>query len=119
MARTVFDFDSLSPALQQFMPRLDAGVSLAFDAMQAKAESYARANAPWTDRTGNARAGLSATHVSEAMVRHTLVVYHTMPYGIYLEVRWSGRYAIIGPTTVAVAPELAALVAAAVRHAVT
>lgn len=114
--RGVFDFDSLTPGLRKVMPRLDAGVGLAFDAMEPKAESYARQNAPWTDRTGNARAGLFAKHQATPMVEHRLVVYHTMPYGYWLEVRWSGRYAIIGPTIFHTAPELAQLVTTAVSH---
>lgn len=118
MARGVFNFDTLSPSLKVLLPRIDAGVGLAFDAMKPKAESYARSNAPWTDRTGNARAGLKADHIAVPMVKHTLVIYHSMPYGYWLEVRWSGRYAVIGPTTFNTAPELAALVASAVNHAI-
>jgi hypothetical protein len=115
--RGIFDFDTLSPGLKRVLPKVDAGVALAFDAMEAKAETYARTNAPWTDRTGNARAGLFAKHQAIPMVEHRLVVYHTMPYGYWLEVRWSGRYAIIGPTVFHTAPELAKLVTAAVGHA--
>jgi hypothetical protein len=116
--RGVFDFDSLTPNLQRLLPRVDAAVSIAFDAIEARAVTYARENAPWTDRTGNARNGLQAKHVSEPMVVHKLVVFHTMPYGVWLELRWSGRYAIIGPTLFHMAPELATAVAAAVNRAV-
>lgn len=115
--RGVFDFDSLSPNLRELLPRVDAAVDLAFDMAEASAETYARTNAPWTDETGNARNGLMATHVPEHMVKHTLVVYHTMPYGYWLEVRWSGRYAIIGPTLFHMSQELATTVAAAVSRA--
>lgn len=119
MARKgVFDFDTLTPSLKQLLPRVDAGVDLAFDAMEPVATSYARSNARWTDETGNARNGLFATHLSEPMVLHQLIVYHTMPYGVWLEVRWSGRYAIIGPTMVHIAPILAANVAAAVNRSI-
>ncbi len=117
-SRGIFDFNSLSPALKQMLPRIDAAVSIAFDAREAKAESYARENAQWTDRTGNARNGLQAKHVAVPMVVHRLVVFHTMPYGIFLEVRWSGKYAIIGPTIFNTAPELTALVTAAVQRAI-
>lgn len=116
--RGVFKFDTLSPHLKRLLPAVDAGVDLAFDAMEATATGYARANAPWTDQTGNARNGLFATHQSEPMVVHRLVVYHTMPYGVWLEVRWSGRYAIIGPTLFHTAPDLAANVAAAVNRSI-
>jgi diacylglycerol kinase len=99
-------------------PAIDAGVDLAFDAAEPQATTYARANAPWTDRTGNARNGLFATHEPEPMVRHSLIIYHTMPYGVWLEVRWSGRYAIIGPTMFHIAPLLAAQVAEAVNRSI-
>lgn len=114
----IFDFDSLTPHLRQLLPKVDAGVKLAFDMMEAQAQSYARANAPWTDRTGNARAGLDAKHESTPMVEHSLVIFHKMPYGVWLEVRWSGRYAIIGPTMFHIAPLLAVAVTEAVNRAV-
>lgn len=114
----VFDFDSLSPELQQLLPRIDAAVDIVFDSYEAVAETYARGNAPWTDRTGNARAGLFAKHDSEEMVVHRLTVYGSMPYTYWLELRHSGRYAIIGPTMVHIAPQLAADIAGAIRRAV-
>jgi len=116
--RGVFDFDTLTPALKRLLPVIDSGVDLAFDAVQPMAESYARENAPWTDRTSNARNGLFATHDKVPMVVHRLIVYHTMPYGLWLEVRWSGRYAIIGPTLFHTAPQLAVITAESVRRAV-
>lgn len=118
MAKGVFKFDSLSPALKELLPRVDAAVDLVFDRYEAVAETYARSNAPWTDRTGNARQGLFAQHDSEPMVQHTLTVYGTMDYTFWLEVRWSGKYAIIGPTLLDIAPEMAADLAAAVSRAV-
>lgn len=112
-----FDFDSLTPSLQGLLPRIDAAVDLVFDRYESTAETFSRTNAPWTDRTGNARQGLFAQHDAEPMVVHRLVVYGTMPYTYWLEVRWSGRYAIIGPTLVHIAPLLAADVAAAISRA--
>lgn len=113
----IFDFDTLSPKLKTLLPRIDAAVSLAFQAIEPRAESMMRSQARWTDRTGNARNGLTATHEPEPLVRHTLVMYHRMPYGIWLEVRWSGRYAVIGPTMFEVAPQLTSMVTAAVNRA--
>lgn len=119
MARKgIFHLDTLTPNLQRLLPRVDAAVDIVFDSYEAVAESYARSNAPWTDRTGNARAGLFAHHDSEEMVVHRLTVYGTMHYTFWLEVRHSGRYAIIGPTLVHLAPKLAADIAAAVKRAV-
>lgn len=111
--RGIFDFDSLTPRLQRLLPQLDAAVGEIFDAMALQAESQMRAQATWTDRTGNARNGLMADHVAETMVRHTLVLYHSMPYGVYLEVRWSGRYGVIGPVMLETADHLNQLLALA------
>lgn len=118
MARGVFDFDSLTPRLKELLPKVDAAVDIVFDRYEAIAETYARTNAPWHDNTGNARAGLFAKHDAEHMVQHTLTVYGTMPYTFWLEVRWSGKYAIIGPTLFHIAPDLAGDLAAAVSRAV-
>lgn len=117
-SKGVFDFDSLSPHLKLLLPAIDAGVDLAFDVEERRAESAMRANAPWTDRTGNARNGLMAKHDKTPMVIHTLTLFHTMPYGLWLEVRWSGRFAIIGPTLLHTAPELARNLTVAVNRAV-
>lgn len=116
--RTFFDFDSLTPNLRRLLPAIDAGVDLAFDTMVPVAETYMRFNAKWTDRTGNARNGLRATHVAQPMVRHELIVFHTMPYGIWLEVRWSGKYAIIAPTLQVIGPDLMRRVQAGARQAI-
>lgn len=61
-------------------------------------EAEAKAEAKWTDRTGNARQGLTGfvEDVSETLVE--LYLAHRVEYGIYLELRNSGRYAIILPT---------------------
>lgn len=61
-------------------------------------ESAAKANARWTDRTTNARNGLNAQTVQPSDMVYSLTLAHRVPYGVFLEVRWSGRYAIIEPT---------------------
>lgn len=57
-------------------------------------ESYAKANAPWTDRTAAARQTLF-TVVEAKKDRVILYLSHTMSYGVYLELRWQGRWSII------------------------
>jgi hypothetical protein len=61
-------------------------------------ESHAKENAPWEDQTSNARASLHA--FVEQLSDDTVRVYlsHGMDYGIYLETKWQGKYAIIWPT---------------------
>lgn len=74
------------------------------------AESWMRSNAPWTDQTTNARSGLRATpRISSKQV--AVVLSHSVPYGIWLEVRWGGRYAIIEPALREFAPRMMQMVA--------
>lgn len=58
---------------------------------------YARANAPWEDRTGDARAGLNVSVDSDGD-SIIMQLFHTVDYGLWLEVIQSGRFAIIMPT---------------------
>lgn len=60
-------------------------------------QSDMRENAPWQDQTGNARQGLFA-QAQVSTNRVDIVLYHSVPYGIWLELRWSGKYAIITPS---------------------
>lgn len=70
-----------------------------------KALAYARQNAPWTDRTANARNGLFTT-VNRDGTAWVMTLGHSVPYGIWLEVRFSGRFAIIRPTIAHEAPDV-------------
>jgi hypothetical protein len=67
--------------------------------------NYARDNAPWDDRTGDARRGLE---YEVSLYNESLEVdlFHTVEYGIWLEVRWGGKYAIIIPSVEAMGPKL-------------
>ena len=60
-------------------------------------ENWMKANAGWTDRTGNARQALytEVNHVTGEMVE--LIMAHGVEYGIYLETNTVGRRAIIAP----------------------
>ena len=60
----------------------------------ARIEAYAKRYARWTDRTGNARQGLTARAFRLA-AGVTIVLWHSVAYGIWLEVAHAGRYAII------------------------
>lgn len=101
-----FDFSEIQHNLRRLMPVVDAAVSLTYDHYETVAQNQMRNYAPWTDRTGNARNGLRAKHEEEPLKRHELTLFHTMPYGFWLEVRWSGKYAIIGPTIYVIGPRL-------------
>ena len=76
---------------------VERGVDATLARFEGIAESRMKDNAPWTDRTGNARNGLAATSGAEGDL-HVLVLYGQVPYQIYLELKNSGEYAIIWPT---------------------
>lgn len=61
-------------------------------------EAYAKDNASWTDRTGNARQGLQGfvEDVSETII--DVYISHGVDYGKWLELAHAGRYAILWPT---------------------
>lgn len=61
-------------------------------------EAYAKQNAPWTDRSGNARQGLAGLIEDLSETSVALYLKHGMNYGIWLELKNQGRYAIILPT---------------------
>jgi len=60
----------------------------------AKIEAHAKQAAPWTDRTGIARQGLTGKAVKTA-TGVILYLFHQASYGIWLEVKNAGRFAVI------------------------
>ncbi|MGX9924108.1 hypothetical protein ACWIG4_30140 [Streptomyces sp. NPDC002248] len=62
-----------------------------------EALEYAKANAPWEDRTGDARDGLDVD-VDDSGNTIVLSLFHTVDYGQWLETIQNGRFAIIMPT---------------------
>lgn len=75
-------------------------------------EEHMKHNAPWTDRTTNARNGLSATAQksanSVAASTFAIVLSHSVDYGIYLETKPTneGGRPIIMPTIEMYAPKV-------------
>jgi len=74
------------------------------------AENEMKVGARWTDRTGVARAGLVA-EASDDGRSFTLTLASMASYGIWLEVRWSGKYAIVGPVMESTGHQLAKMIA--------
>lgn len=89
--------DTLTPTLAKFSVTANVAIKAAAERLADEMKEWAQANAPWNDRTGDARAGLD-TDVDSQGFRQTIYLYHTVEYGLWLEVRWNGRYAIIIPT---------------------
>jgi hypothetical protein len=63
-----------------------------------EAEAHMKAVGPWRDRTGAARKLLMAETV-DGGDEITLYLVHGAAHGIFLELRWGGKYAVIVPTT--------------------
>lgn len=61
-------------------------------------EAWAKDNAPWEDRTGDAREGLHAVVMQNKRDEVSIVLAHEVEYGPYLENVGGGMYAIILPT---------------------
>lgn len=72
----------------------------------AQIEAWMKANAPWTDRTGQARATLRAEVLDVTGRAAVILLRHGVSYGIYLETIQGGTYAIITPALDHFAPQI-------------
>lgn len=118
--------DGLQKAIKQYGEKALAAAHATVAHVGAQGQNYMRSNAPWHDRTGNARGGLffavdgfgQGSISGEVSVRDPtafergalqsaiasgdaktliLVFGYTMFYGVYLELDHGGAYAIIEP----------------------
>lgn len=101
--------DKLARAIEQYGDKVLVAVAAVAQYTATQMQNAAKQNAPWTDRTGNARSGLFGT--SEAnFARHVVTIYlsHSpvLDYGGVLELGHGGRYAIIMRTMQAHMPRL-------------
>lgn len=85
-----------------------ANIRKAAELLAAEMERDMKANAPWEDRTFDARAGLQAKVVFTDPTHFTIFLGHGKDifYGIFLETRFGGRFAIILPTAQKFGPML-------------
>lgn len=92
-----WDMGTLKTNLTGLDDKVDRALAAVVEFHAPRAQAYARQNAPWNDQTSNARNGLRAEAQHKRFL-HSIVIFHSVPYGIWLEVRWEGKYAIIMPT---------------------
>ena len=90
-ARVMRNIDSFA-----FRKKVGAAAIMSKGAMEAG--SWAKVNAKWVDRSGLARIGLYGRSfvVGDNLF---LVVGHKMYYGLFLELCFSGKYAILEKAT--------------------
>jgi len=88
---------ALGDQTREYLERKKAGLNALLLDWAGNLESYAKLNAPWTDRTGNARQGLHGG-VDTDGDQFVLYLSHGVEYGIWLELAHGGNYAIVRPT---------------------
>ena len=96
--RLDYNGSSLKRNLDNMSTKLGAVILMYSATKVAELQSKMKLNRPWTDRTGMAKAMLSAkvSQPSQNIVRITLA--HGVSYGIWLELAHEKNYAIIAPT---------------------
>ena len=90
--------------LGEMSERLKTQLQVLGQATGQKIQEYAKENAPWTDRTGDARQRLKYnSEINENGL--TISIFHQMEYGIYLELCNNEKYAILKNSRDAMLPE--------------
>lgn len=97
---------ALGELADEYIRLIHAGVRQIIQRYQPEVEAWMKANAPWTDRTGNARQTLFTEVEDFVNTAVELFMSHGVDYGIYLELDHGGVYAIIGPALDYFAPKI-------------
>lgn len=105
-----FVVDTIGPRLDILALTAGEQVLSAMETAAERVEYYAKQNAPWGDITGDARSGLTAS-VFEEGGDIVLELAHSVDYGIWLELKNDGQYAIIMPTLEAMGPQILGMAA--------
>lgn len=92
-----FDISKLYEGMQGYKNKSDVALFLYANTAAKKLEGYMKTNAPWTDRTSNARQSLSSM-VSKIPLGYRITLSHGVDYGIFLELANEKKYAIVAPT---------------------
>ena len=102
--RLRIDTDELNAGLAGFGQNALLRVASEGEACASRMEEYAKANRPWHDRTGNARrtlrgvCGFSDAAGNASGNVFTVGVEGNMPYSVYLELGFDGRFSVLVPT---------------------
>lgn len=96
---------ALGDGAREYIERKKMGMVMLMQNLAGHAEAEMKQNAPWTDRTGNARNGLHAG-VEVGQDKFTFYLSHGVEYGVFLELAHGGNYAIVRPTADVYAPKL-------------
>ena len=99
-------FTTMADRIRAYRQAIGFSIKMIAYKYAALFESHAKQHASWQDQTANARQSLHAwvDEVSDTMYR--VFLSHGVFYGLYLEVRFAARYAIIYPTIQRHLPEI-------------
>lgn len=88
----------MAHALDKYGDRAWKAIEALAEFISVELQNEARQDAPWQDRTGNARSGLVGATIND-FARKVVEIYliHSVAYGVFLELCHAGRYAIIAP----------------------
>lgn len=100
---------NIDDELYNYADRIYSNLHSAAEALKDEMVQYMKDNAIWTDHPGehrDARDNLQGQVVWTGKDNCTIMLGHggNVHYGIWLEVRWGGRYAIVRPTLEQYAP---------------
>ena len=103
-----YNNSTLKKNLDKMSVKIGAAVLMYSSTKASELQSKMKLNRPWTDRTGMAKALLTArvSQPNPKTVRITLA--HGVDYGIWLELAHEKNYAIIAPTIREESPKVVA-----------
>ncbi len=108
-----FSIAELMNGLAELAQTVPGNVLAGAASVAGEMEDYAKCNAPWTDRTGNARRTMTGFSQFDKSGNLVVGIAGHMPYSPKLELRYGRRYAILVPTVDAYAPTILDAVARA------
>lgn len=90
---------------QKVEKKVRAAIGLYADTASKKMEGEAKKNAPWTDRTGNARNSIQGDFGWQGN-KAVITLSGNMDYSVWLELAHGKKYAILKPTIDKFTPEI-------------
>lgn len=109
MTFKLYGVENVRSNINKFSVERRSAFQDAFQRWATEAQNRSKDNAPWTDRTGNARNsiyGVAPGNEDKIRAYHGIGVY----YGVFLELANNGKYRIIWPTMEALKGKLNTLV---------
>lgn len=110
--------ETLQRNLGAFDDRVQSKLGQTTEYFALRVETTAKTQAPWTDRTTNARSSLAAVARVEKG-KFSIVLHHGMWYGVYLEIIADGKWGIVAKTVREQAPEFTRLMTKVFMRAAT